>query len=67
MMNGHPPEHAPDLPVDFPTRMLVYDAFAERYGWSPRVVDELNLDEIEWLPIVSSSKNDAREQLRDDD
>lgn len=47
--------------------MLAYDRFAEMYGWSPRVVDELTLDEMFWLPVVREAKADAAEALRPKD
>lgn len=47
--------------------MMVYDKFAEAYGWSPRVVDELTLDELFWLPVIRDAKADAIEALRDKD
>jgi len=53
------------LPADMPERMLVYDQFAEMYGWHPREVDRLDLDELEWLPVVRTAKANAAEQLRD--
>ena len=44
--------------------MLAYDRFAEAYGWPPRVVDELTLDELFWLPVVRAAKLEAAEALR---
>jgi hypothetical protein len=43
--------------------VLVYDQFAQSYGWTPRQVDELTLDELEWLPVVRQAKADAAEQI----
>jgi hypothetical protein len=46
--------------------MMIYDKFAEAYGWSPRVVDdELTLDEMFWLPVIRDAKAAAAEALRD--
>lgn len=46
--------------------MMVYDSFAETRGWDPRIVDELSLDELEWLPIITRARMVAREQLSDE-
>lgn len=66
-MNGHDPKHAPGLPEGFPVHVLVYDQFRELAGWTPREVDELTLEELEWLPIVMNAKLAARDQLTGDD
>lgn len=47
--------------------MLAYDRFAEEFGWSPRVVDELTLDEFFWLPLIREAKAIAAESLRPKD
>ena len=61
--NGHDPKLSPPLPDGFPPQMLAYDQFAEMYGWSPRVVDELSFDELFWLPVVRDAKAEAARQL----
>jgi hypothetical protein len=43
--------------------MLIYDQYAGNQEWNPRVVDELGLDELFWLPIVKQAKNDAIGQM----
>jgi hypothetical protein len=43
--------------------VLVYDQFAQMYGWTPRQVDELTLDEFQWLPVVRQARQDAAEQI----
>jgi hypothetical protein len=43
--------------------MLVYDQYGGDQAWNPRVVDELGLDELFWLPIVKQAKADAIGQL----
>ena len=45
--------------------MMIYDKFADAYGWSPRVVDELTLDEMFWLPVIRDAKAAAAEAVRD--
>ena len=45
--------------------MLAYDFFANQYSWTPREVDELSLDEMYWLPILTEARISAQEQLRD--
>jgi hypothetical protein len=47
--------------------MLAYDRFAEEYGWPPRVVDELDVDEFFWLPLIREAKAKAAEALRPKD
>ena len=47
--------------------MLTYDRFAEERGWDPRVVDELSAEELFWLPVISSAKRAAAQQLADKD
>lgn len=46
-----------------PLRMLTYDRFADDRGWDPRVVDELYDDELYWLPLIKTAKQDAAQQL----
>lgn len=64
--NGGRAEHQPSYPEGFPSRMLAYNWFARLRGWDPRIVDELTLEEIEWLPVVEEAVQLAAEQLRDD-
>jgi hypothetical protein len=49
--------------------MWTYHHYAEEHGWHPREVDQLDLDELFWLPVMSGAKARAREtaseQLRD--
>lgn len=45
--------------------MLVYDFFAGPMDWHPRIVDELTLEELFWLPVVREAKRIAAEQLSD--
>jgi len=45
--------------------MLVYNWYARARNWHPRQVDELHLDEMEWLPIIEEAVQAALEQDRD--
>lgn len=42
---------------------MVYDMFAEVRGWHPRQVDELTLDELDWLPVMSEARAKATRQI----
>lgn len=43
-----------------PRRMLTYHSFMKAFpGCHPRLVDELELDELEWLPLISRAENEA--------
>ena len=40
--------------------MLTYHFFMKSYeGCHPRIVDELSLDEVEWLPLISRAEGEA--------
>jgi len=43
-----------------PQDMLIKDMFAEAYGWHPRQVDNLTVEELEWLPRIIQAKTAAR-------
>lgn len=45
--------------------MVIYDWFAEARGWPPQVVDELDLDQVYWLPILKAARSQAIETLRE--
>jgi hypothetical protein len=45
--------------------VLAYDFFAHQYNWTPRQVDELSLDEMFWLPVLTEARGNATEQLHD--
>ena len=45
--------------------MLVYNWFARARNWTPRQVDELRLDEMEWLPIIEEAIQVVIEQNRE--
>ena len=39
--------------------MLTYDRYCGDMSWHPRIVDELDLEEEFWLPVIREAKNDA--------
>ena len=43
--------------------MMIYNWYARAYNWSPRVVDELELDEVEWLPLLAEGVAQATETI----
>jgi hypothetical protein len=44
---------------------MTYDRFAEERGWTPRQVDELTRDEMFWLPVIKTARQDAAAQVAD--
>jgi hypothetical protein len=44
--------------------MVVYNWFARARNWPPRVVDELDLDEVEWLPLLEEACQQASEVIQ---
>lgn len=44
--------------------MIIYNFFARAHDWSPRVVDELDLDEVEWLPLLEEAAAQASETIQ---
>lgn len=45
--------------------MLVYSWFADAYNWPPQVVRELELDELEWLPIIRQARNMTQNMIQE--
>lgn len=43
--------------------MLIYNWFARARNWHPREVDELSLDEMEWLPLCEEAVQIASETI----
>lgn len=43
--------------------MLAKRWFADRYGWTPRQVDELSLSELELLPYIEMASREASEMI----
>lgn len=60
----HDPAGCPPVPAGLSGHMLVYERFAEAYGWPPRVVDQMTREELFWLPVIRDAKTEAAETLR---
>ena len=43
--------------------MMIYDRWLDERGMHPRDVDRLTRDELFWLPVIKTAKQDAAEQL----
>jgi hypothetical protein len=56
--------YCPGYPEGLPSRMLVYDRYAGSGEWNPRIVDELELDELFWMPIIHEAKMIAAGQVQ---
>lgn len=54
---------SPDFPEGFPLRILVYGYFKRNGDWHPRQVDELTLEELEWIPLYEEAIHEAREYI----
>lgn len=39
--------------------MALYYWFAATYGWPPQVVDEMELDQVSWFPLMKRAHGDA--------
>jgi hypothetical protein len=57
---------APKNPEGFPEGMWMYHHFAQKWGWTPQQVDELTLEQCQWLPLIGQAQDAARDQLSDD-
>jgi hypothetical protein len=51
------------LPKDMPIRELTYRWFAKTYRWTPKEVDELPLDTLNWFPIIEEAENKVVERM----
>jgi hypothetical protein len=60
----NPDFKAPDFPQGFPPKILVYGYFKRNGDWHPRQVDELTLEELEWIPIYEEAIFEAQEYIR---
>lgn len=60
-MSSNPDFKQPPFPDGFPPKILVYGYFKKDTGWHPREVDELTLEELEWIPIYEEALAEARE------
>lgn len=47
--------------------MLVYNWYAQKRNWTPQQVDELSLEQVEWLPLLSEALEEAQEVLQKQD
>lgn len=45
-------------------RMIIYNWYARSHNWHPRLVDELDLDEVEWLPLMEEAVHQAQEVIQ---
>lgn len=54
--------HQGTLPEEMPPEMLTYRFYAHHYHWTPDQVRELELDEVEWLPLVETAALEAERQ-----
>jgi hypothetical protein len=63
-IQGDPEFRQPPFPEGFPAKILVYGYFERNWNWHPRQVDELTLDELEWLPLYDEAVSDAAEFVR---
>jgi hypothetical protein len=46
-----------------PPDILLKRWFAKTYGWTPRQVDDLSLDELSWLPLVEQAHDEAVREM----
>lgn len=47
-----------------PLEMLSYALYAERFGWTPQQVDQLTLEQEDWLMPIVNAFDDERERQR---
>jgi hypothetical protein len=57
----------PPWPDNFPQKILVYGYFRKDQGFHPREVDELTLEELDWMPIYDEAMAQAREFIHKQD
>lgn len=58
---------APPFPEGFPPKIMIYGWFKRNGDWHPREVDELTIEELEWIPIYESAVDEAAEYIRKQD
>lgn len=51
------------MPDGFPTKIFVYGWFKRNGNWHPREVDDLYLDELEWIPVYEEAIALAEEYI----
>jgi hypothetical protein len=54
----------PPWPDGFPPKILVYGYFKRNGDWHPRQVDELTLEELEWIPVYEEAISQTQEFIR---
>ena len=53
----------PPMPVGFPAKIFVYGWFKRNGNWHPREVDELYVEELEWIPMYEEALMLAEEYI----
>jgi hypothetical protein len=53
----------PPLPEGFPPKIFVYGWFKRNGDWHPREVDELYIEELEWIPVYEEAVSAAEEYI----
>ena len=46
--------------------MWTYHWYADAWGWSPEIVDNLTLEQAYWLPLLKQAQGTAQAQLSSD-
>lgn len=54
----------PPAPAGLSLRMVEYDWYAKNYGWHPGIVDELSFDQLFWLRVISTARDQASEKIQ---
>jgi hypothetical protein len=44
--------------------MIVYNWYARAHDWHPREVDLLELDEVEWIPLLEEACQQASDVIQ---
>lgn len=47
--------------------MLVYSWYARTHNWTPQQVDELSMEELEWIPLLAEAIGQAQEVMQKQD
>jgi hypothetical protein len=53
----------PPLPDGFPAKIFVYGWFKRNGDWHPREVDELYIEELDWIPVYEAALVAAEEYI----
>jgi hypothetical protein len=51
------------MPEGFNSKIFIYGWFKRNGNWHPREVDELYIDELEWIPIYEQAIDEATEYI----